>query len=81
MHEYICRKAKEHLDEVQYKRFLKIIESFNVGLFVNERFANLPLLLIPELMKNIPEDIDFTQTCEDINTKEFKFEQFLLIAK
>ena len=60
----------------------KIIEKNNVGLFINERFANLPLILIPELLKNIPEDIEFTQTCDDVqNLQEYKFDYLINISK
>lgn len=82
IHEHLTKKALELLDEASFKRFIKTIEKTNVGLFVNEWFANLPLILIPELLKNIPEDIDFTQTCDDVpNLKDFKFEYLLCISR
>lgn len=76
------KKAADKLDEVQFSWMKKIIEKNNVGLFINERFANLPLILIPELLKNIPEDIEFTQTCDDVqNLKEYKFDYLINISK
>jgi len=79
---YIMYKAKKNLEKDQLKKFIGILNSKKVALFINERYLNLPVKLIPTLLKSIPDDIEFTKKQDDIkDPSEYDFDYFLGISK
>ena len=79
---YIMYRAKKHLDKVQLKKFISILNTKKIGLFINERYMNLPVNLVPNLLRGIIEDINFTKEQDDIeDPTDFNFDYFLGIAK
>lgn len=79
---YIMYKAKKCLDKDKLKKFITLLNNKRIGLFINERYLNLPVNLVPTLLKSIPEDIEFTKQQDDVeNPSDFNFDFFLGIAK
>lgn len=79
---YIMYKAKKFLKKDLIKKFIGILNSKKVGLFVNERYLNLPVNLVPMLLKGLIEDIDFTRKQDDVpNPEAYDFDYFLGMAK
>lgn len=75
-------KAKKNLDKSKFKHFNALISGKKIGLFINERYLNLPLKLVPELLRSLPEDIEFTKKQEDVAVPaDYDFDYFLGIAK
>jgi len=82
IYSYIMYRAKKHLDKDQLKKFISILSNKKIALFINERYMNLPIMVIPKILKGIPEDIEFTKQQDDIaDPADFDFDYFLGIAK
>ncbi|CAI2374746.1 unnamed protein product [Moneuplotes crassus] len=79
---YVMYKAKKFLQKDQIKKFISILNSKKIGLFINERYLNLPVNLIPDLLKGIVEDINFTKQQDDVeNPEAYDFDYFIGMAK
>lgn len=51
-------------------------------MLLNERFINLPYVLVPQLHESLPEDLRFTKRQEDIeDPKEFDYQYLLVISR
>ena len=79
---YIMFRAKKTLDKEKLKKFIGILNSKKIGLFINERYLNLPIQLIPNLLKGLVDDIEFTKQQDDIeDPTDYDFDYFLGVAK
>ena len=79
---YLMYKAKKNLAKDQLKKFISILNNKKVALFINERYLNLPVNLIPTLLRGVVEDIDFTKQQDDVpDPSVYNFDYFLGIAK
>lgn len=79
---YVMYKAKKNLKKDDLKKFIGILNSKKVGLFINERFLNLPVKLIPDLLRGLIDDINFTKQQDDVeDPSAYDFDYFLGMAK
>ena len=79
---YIMFRAKKSLEKDKLKKFIAIMNSKKIGLFINERYLNLPVQLIPNLLRGLVDDIEFTKQQDDVDDPEdYDFDYFLGIAK
>lgn len=79
---YVMYKARKQLDKEKLKKFINILSNKKVALFINERYLNLPIKLVPMLLKSIPDDIEFTKQQDDIaDPSVYDFDYFLGFAK
>lgn len=77
-------KVAKHCTERQKENFETILKGgkTNVGLLLNERFINLPYILVPQLHDSLPEDLKFTKRQDDIeDPKEFDYQYLLVISR
>lgn len=60
-------KAQRYCNAKQIETVESILNKKNVGLYLNERLINLPIMeLVPQLHQQIPDDIKFTKKQDDI---------------
>jgi hypothetical protein len=79
---YVMFKAKKFLKKDDLKKFISILNTNKIGLFINERYLNLPVNLVPELLRNLVKDIDFTKQQDDVeDPSDYNFDYFLGIGK
>jgi protein BCP1 len=79
---YIMYNAKKNLDKQSLKKFISILNSKKIGLLINERYLNLPVSLIPDMLRGIVKDIDFTKQQDDVeDPSDYDFDYFLGIGK
>ena len=51
-------------------------------MLLNERFVNLPLDVVPEMHRALPDDLKFTKKQDDIkDPREFDYEYLLVISR
>lgn len=82
IYSYIMYRARTGLDKDQVKRFINILSTKKIGLFINERYLNLPFNIMPQLLKGLPSDIEFTKKQDDVeDPSDYNFDYFLGIAK
>mmetsp|Transcript_13967 Transcript_13967/g.12349 ORF Transcript_13967/g.12349 Transcript_13967/m.12349 type:complete len:248 (+) Transcript_13967:132-875(+) len=79
---HLMYKAKKCLDKENLRKFISILNNKKVALFINERFLNLPVRLVPDLLRGVITDINFTKEQDDVpNPSDYNFDYFLGIAK
>lgn len=83
---YVLDKANKYQNERQREQWQTILKEgkggSNVGLLLNERFVNLPYILVPQLHESLPEDLKFTKKQDDIeDPREFDYQYLLVISK
>ena len=82
IYNYLTNQAKKHVKKDEFKQFIDMLKTNKIGLFINERYMNLPDILTPKVLKSIPEDIEFTKKQDDIDDPSvYDFDYFLGIAK
>ena len=82
IYNYLTNQAKKHVKKDEFKQFIDMLKTNKIGLFINERYMNLPDILTPKVLKSIPEDIEFTKKQDDIDDPSvYNFDYFLGIAK
>jgi len=63
----VKEKAQRYCNAKQIETVESILNKKNVGLYLNERLINLPIMeLVPQLHQQIPDDIKFTKKQDDI---------------
>ena len=66
----------------QQTELKQILQTKNVGLLVTERLINLPSEIVPALLSELPDDLEWTKKQDDIkDIREFDYQYLLVISK
>ena len=69
---YIFAKADQHCK--QSSELKQILITKNVGLLIAERLINLPSEIVPALLSDLPDDLNWTKKQDDIkDSREFDY--------
>jgi len=84
----LLARSKVHAPSDVHQKFQEFMSTWedrnDVGLFLNERFVNLPLDLIPPLHKGLPEDIEWscsTPECPEDERIFYNFKFYVGVAR
>jgi len=79
---YVINKAEKHCPKAQATQLRRALDGCNVGLLLVERVINMPPQYVPMLHTELPADLAFTKTQEDIkDPKEFNYTHMLVVSK
>jgi hypothetical protein len=80
--DFIKEKINKYASEQNKIVANEILQTDNIGFFINERAVNLPMPLIPPLLNLLKEDInDFKEDEDNKGDDKFDFEYVCMVSK